>query len=73
MQTYLSIMKLILLLERWYGLIVKQDSLWDFQVKFIAVYVVVCLCYFFLLFSLSTELYSHMYAYGSKDFAPFTR
>ena len=43
-------MKLILLFEREYGLIhvVKQDSLWDFLVKFTAVDVVVCLCYFFL-------------------------
>ena len=66
-------MKLILLLERKYGLIVKQHSHWDFLVKFTAVDVVVCLWYLFLLFSLSTELCSHMYGYGSKDLSPFTR
>ena len=63
MQTYLSIMKFILLLEREYGMIhvVKQDSVWDFLVKFTAVDVFVSLCYFFLLLSLLTKLCSHMY------------
>lgn len=37
----------LLLLERKYGSIVKQDSHWDFLVKFTAVDVVVCLCVIF--------------------------
>ena len=41
-------MKLILLLERKYGLIVKQDSLWDFLAKFTAVDVVCLFVLFFL-------------------------
>ena len=67
-------MKLILLLERKYGLIVKQHSHWDFLVKFTAVdVVIVCGIYSYSFLCQLNCAHTCMHGYGSKDLSPFTR